>query len=566
MYKYFLHHIGLWRLTVFAFYQCGWAAFSTIGPVWLNFWSAANAAGSPRNSYHLGVYAALQTLALIFLALFAGHTLTSVAVKAGTELHCVILKTLMAAPMSFFSTVDAGTTTNRFSQDIILVDGDLPMALLETVSAGLVALVQLILVAVAAPYVAIAYPFVVGILYVVQRFYLRTSRQLRFLDLEAKSPLYTHFMETIEGLATIRAFGWSDANIAINHNLLDESQRPLYLLYMVQRWLQLVLDLLTAIITIVLVAIAIKIGSTSSGFVGVALINLMSINQELKMIVINWTSLETSLGAITRIKSFEENTPVEHLPGEDQIPPTEWPHTGDIYIESISGYHDVTQPEHYAFKNVSISITGGEKIAICGRSGSGKSSLLMALARMIELTTGTIIIDNLDLSTLERAAVRSQLTIVPQEPYLFNTSVSQNLDPSGKSSYQAMRTTLEKVRLWDSIEAAGGIDAVLNMDSLSQGQKQLFGLARAILRPSQVVLFDEATSSVDKLTDEVIQRTIRAELRGKTIVAVAHRLETIMDFDRVMVMQAGELIECGTPSQLLGTDSAFKMLCNLQGI
>ena len=340
IYKYFLQHIGLWRLVVFAFFQCGWAAFSTIGPVWLNFWSAANAIGLPRNGYHLGVYAALQTLALVFLALFASHTLTSVAVKAGTELHSVILKTLMAAPMSFFSTVDAGATTNRFSQDIILVDGDLPMALLETVSAGLVALVQLILVAVASPYIAIAYPFVIGILYTVQRFYLRTSRQLRFLDLEAKSPLYTHFMETIEGLATIRAFGWSDANVEINHDLLDESQRPLYLLYMVQRWLQLLLDLLTAIITTMLVAIATRIGSTSSGFIGVALINLMSINQELKMIVINWTSLETSLGAIARIKSFEENTPSEHLPGEERIPAKEWPHTGDIYIDSISGYHE----------------------------------------------------------------------------------------------------------------------------------------------------------------------------------------------------------------------------------
>ena len=337
IYKYFFRRIGLWRLLVFAFYQSGWAVFSTIGPVWLKFWSAANATGSGHDGFYLGIYAVFQTLGLVFLALFAGHTLTTVAVKAGTKLHGVTLKTVMQAPMSFFSTVDTGITTNRFSQDILLIDGDLPMALLETVSAGLVAFVQLILIAVASPYVAIAYPFVIGILYLVQKFYLRTSRQLRFLDLEAKSPLYTHFLETLHGLATIRAFGWSDGNNVINHGLLDASQRPLYLLYMVQRWLQLVLDILTMAMAVILIAVAVKLEPTSTGFIGVALINLMSINHELKMIVINWTSLETSLSAIARTKSFEENTPGEHQPAESNHPPKEWPQAGNIQLNSVSG-------------------------------------------------------------------------------------------------------------------------------------------------------------------------------------------------------------------------------------
>lgn len=337
VYKYFLRHIGLWRLLLFIHYQSGWATFSTIGPVWLKVWSTAIAAGSGKNGMHLGVYAVFQSLALVYLALFAGHTLTTMAVKAGVEFHSVMLKTTMAAPMSFFSTVDTGTTINRFSQDIMLVDGELPMALLETVSAGLVALVQMVLIAVASPYVAISYPFIMGILYLVQKYYLRTSRQLRFLDLEAKSPLYTHFLETLHGLATIRAFGWSGASIEKSISLLDQSQRPLYLLYMVQRWLQLVLDLLTMVVAVVLVATATNLRSTSSSFIGVALINLMSINQELKMIVVNWTNLETSLGAVARIKSFQESIPTEHRTSELENPPSGWPYAGNIELRSVTG-------------------------------------------------------------------------------------------------------------------------------------------------------------------------------------------------------------------------------------
>ncbi|RYO90243.1 hypothetical protein DL762_002765 [Monosporascus cannonballus] len=566
IYSYFFGHIGLWQMLLFAVFQCGWAVFSTIGPLWLKFWAADNVIGKERNNYYIGVYATFQTLALVFLTLFAGHTLTTIAVKAGSSLHEVMLKTVMQAPMSFFSTVDVGITTNRFSQDIILIDGELPMALLETVSAGLVAIVQLIIIATAAPYVAIAYPFLIGALYGVQGFYLRTSRQLRFLDLEAKSPLYTHFLETLHGLATIRAFGWSEANNELNHKLVDGSQRPLYLLYMVQRWLQLALDLMIAITAVVLIAVAVQLRSSSTGFIGVALINLMSISQELKMFVMNWTNLETSLGAIVRTKSFEENIPSENQGDTTSSPSLTWPQSGSVHLDSISADYNASEKANVAFRDVSIHIKSGQKVAICGRSGSGKSSLVMALARLLDLTSGTITIDGLDVSTVPRSTVRSALNMVPQEPYFFYKKVAENLDPFGVASPAAMCSALKMVQLWDVIEANGGLDSELDIETLSQGQKQLLALARAVLRPSKIVVLDEATSNVDRHTEDIMQRIIREEFQGRTVIGVAHQLSTIIDFDLVMVMDAGELAECGRPIDLLRRESLFKRLCDLQGI
>ncbi|ETS84643.1 hypothetical protein PFICI_02668 [Pestalotiopsis fici W106-1] len=565
IYKYMFGHIGLWRMLVFAAYQCGWAVFSTIGPVWLNFWASAIASGEDRNTYYMVVYSVFQTLGLVFLALFAGHTLISIAVKSGSALHEVALNTLMRAPLSFFSTVDMGVTLNRFSQDIILIDGELPLALLDTVSAGLVALVQLVIIAVAAPYVAIAYPFLLLLLFAIQGFYLRTSRQLRFLELEAKAPLYTHFLETLHGITTIRSFGWASESLALNQKLIDASQRPLYLLYMVQRWLQLVLELMIAVTAVVLIAVAVRL-SSSTTFLGVALVNLMTISAELKRIVINWTNLETSIGAIARTKSFQESTASEELGEGTDVPPTAWPRTGDVRLDSISASYKADEMASLAFQDVSIMIKGGEKVAICGRSGSGKSSLVLALARMLDLTDGSIYIDGVNVRNLPRNTVRSALNIVPQDSYFFYEKVSQNLDPSGLASDQDMRSALEKVELLDLIETNGGLHARFNAELLSQGQKQLFSLARAMLKPSRIIVLDEATSSVDKHTASIMQHIIREEFAVQTIIAIAHQLDTIMDFDRVVVLDSGRVVETGSPQELLKRDSIFKRLCQLQGI
>ncbi|KAF4819093.1 ABC transporter atnG [Colletotrichum siamense] len=572
IYKYLASHIGFWRVMVFVALTCGWAVFSTIGTVWLNFWSSA-ASGSPngsQNGYYLGVYAAFQVLALAFLALFSGFSLTTLAVQAGTSLHHVLLKAMIWAPQSFFGAVDTGITTNRFSQDIILVDGDMPMSLLETLSAGLVALVQMILIAVAAPYVAIAYPFLLVTLHFVQSFYLRTSRQLRFLDLEARSPLQTNLLETVQGLATIRAFGWAAQSIEANHDLVDASQKPVYLLYMVQRWLQLVLELIIAIMAILVAAIAPRMPSTSGGLLGVALIQLMSLSQELKMIVINFTNLETSLTAISRIKAFEKDTPSENHPGDNtavyQPPPTKWPQGGCVSFDAATVSYVIsgTEKTSFALRDFTLDITSGQRVAICGRSGSGKSTLIAALTRMAELVSGSIRIDGVDVGSVHPSDVRSAINTIPQEPFFFHATVAKNLDPTGVLSDDLLRAAVEKVQMWQVIEDAGGLHAAGTLDNLSQGQKQLLALCRAILKPSKIVLMDEATSSVDQHTASMMKQVIQDEFKNVTVIAVAHQLSTILDYDVVVVMDSGNIAEIGNPAILLETKSLFKDLWDSQ--
>lgn len=499
LYKYLAGHIGLWRALIFVLLTCGWAVFSTIGSIWLKSWSSANSSSNATNAYYLGIYALFQGLALLFLALFSSFTLTTLAVKAGRSLHQVLLKAMVWAPLSFFSAVDVGTTTNRFSRVIILIDGDMPMALLETLSAGLVAVIQMIFIAVAAPYVAIAYPFLLACLYSVPSFYLRTSRQLRFLDLEARSPLYTQFLETIQGLVTIRASGWTANTIEKNHDLVDASQRPVYLLYMVQRWLQLVLELVIAVMAILLVAVALALQSTSGGFLGVALTQLMSLSQELKMIVINYIDLETSRTAISRIRSFEKETPTEYLE-HHKNPPSHWLQNGQIQLDGVTATYAFPETTtdsapSIVLNNISLDIPSGQRVAICGRSGSGKSALLAALTSMVNLSPGSRIrIDGLDTRPLRPAAVRAALNVLPQEPFFFYKSVARNLDPDSRHSAEALRAALETCGMWDVVQDAGGVDADVQVERLSLGQRQLLALARALLKEGHVVLLDEATS------------------------------------------------------------------------
>jgi ATP-binding cassette subfamily C (CFTR/MRP) protein 1 len=218
---------------------------------------------------------------------------------------------------------------------------------------------------------------------VIQKYYLRTSRQVRLLDLEAKSPLYTHFIESLSGLVTIRAFGWSDTFVEQNLDLLDNSQKPYYLLYCIQRWLSLVLDLMVTILAVILMVLVVKLrNSVSSGSVGLAILNVIGFSQSLAWIIRQWTSLETSIGAVSRLKNFTATTPNENLVGEDQPIPESWPANGAIEFRNLSASYTIAGP--LVLKGVDMLIKSGEKIGICGRTGSGKSSLIMTLFRLLE--------------------------------------------------------------------------------------------------------------------------------------------------------------------------------------
>jgi len=347
------------------------------------------------------------------------------------------------------------------------------------------------LIGVGSIYAAVSFPVVLLALYTVQWFYLRTSRQLRLLDIEAKAPLYTLFEESLSGLSTIRAFGWQQTLEGKNRALLDRSQRPFYLLFAVQRWLTLVLDLIVAAVAVLLVVLVVQLrGTVNAGGVGLALLGVIQFSQNIKLLVTYWTMLETHIGSVARIRSFTETTASEDQPREKYLPPPEWPATGAIEIKNLTASYG----SNLVLKDLSLSIAAGDKIGICGRTGSGKTSLLMTLFRLVDLQSGSIFVDGIDIATVPRQQVRRRLSGVPQQPFLLKGSVRLNADPMGQADDKAILHALECAQLSRLVYDKGGLDADIDTLNLSSGQRQLLGLARALLRPSSILILDEATS------------------------------------------------------------------------
>ncbi|PGH17633.1 hypothetical protein AJ79_00994 [Helicocarpus griseus UAMH5409] len=562
IYLHYAKSVGRFLVILFAIALTLFAFTFTFPTMWVKWWAEANAERpNQRLDFYLGIYGMLGGASLLFLVISCWLVIITMVPKSGEFFHWTLLKKVIDAPMSFFSSTDTGVTLNRFSQDLQLIDMELPVAALNTSAAFIICIAQLVLIAVASKYAAIAFPFGLLAFYFIQKFYLFTSRQLRFMDIEAKAPLYEQFVELLSGLATVRAFGWESQLEQRNRKLLDISQKPFYLLWAVQRWLTVVLDLVVAATAVLLMILVVKLrGTMSAGYVGVALVNVITFNQGIKLLITYWTMLETHIGAIARVQNFKDNTPSENQPTECKEPPSDWPTNGAIEFRDVSAAYRISEP---VLKNISLSIEAGQRIAICGRTGSGKSSMILAMFRMMEEMSGTITVDGLDISAIPRKDVRSRLICVPQDAYLFSGTVRQNVDPTGSASDEVIKGALTKVQLWEAINTEGGLDTEVNDTFLSHGQRQLFCLARALLRTSKVIVFDEGTSSVDEKTDDLIQRLICEEFKHRTIIMIAHKLDSILDFDKVAVLSGGLLVEFDSPQTLLATDSsAFYKLYN----
>ncbi|KAB8230272.1 uncharacterized protein BDW43DRAFT_321569 [Aspergillus alliaceus] len=511
---------------------------TTNSPIWVEKWTASNAKHpNSQLGYWLGIYGAIAVMAVSTLVLAC------------------------CAPMSFFHTTDLGTTTNRFSQDLQLIDMELPLSVLNTILTFFTCVAQIVVVCVATNYIAATIPACLIAFYFIQRFYLRTSRQMRYLDIEAKAPLVSHFLETLSGLSTIRSYNWEQHYRRRNSELLNESQKPFYLLYAIQRWLELVIALMVAGFAVVLVGVAVATrGKLSASFIGLALLNVVTFTENLQGLVKQWTVLETSIGAVSRIRNFKATIDSEHLEFETFVPPPDWPARGSIeFTEVVAAYKNASSR---ALDHISLSIKAGTKIGICGRSGSGKSSLISSLFRLIELASGAITIDGLDITTLTRNSLRAQLNCIPQEPFLLpGCSVRLNIDPGAGIHDDILTDALKKVQMWGAVQELGGLDATITADTFSPGQRQLLCFARAMVRTEgKILVLDEATSSIDTKTDEIMQSLIRTEFANHTVIAIAHRLETIVDFDEVVVIDAGRVKERGPPAELLEKKGAFAEL------
>ncbi|KAJ0159330.1 Canalicular multispecific organic anion transporter 1 [Colletotrichum tanaceti] len=565
---FYIAQIGPLHCAVFLLLNAVTAFFPRFAQVWVSFWVETTAQNPSENTNAIygATYALLSVGGLVAFYSVMLYMFQVMVPRSARRLHHEQLQTTIRASYSFLSRTEPGVILNRFSQDMTLVDIELPSYAVQCFFYIFSCLAQGVLVATGIKYMAAFIPAVLAVVYVLQKFYLRTSRQLRHLELEAKSPLYSHMLETCSGLHSIRAYGWEQRFIETNVGLVDSSQKPLYALYCVQRWLNLVLGLVVAAIATLLVTLGTQLRSeTSASSIGVALVNTVNFSQGLANLITAWTSLETALGAIARIKSFTTDVKHEDDLGTSAGSPAAGPPRPDLTATETAGGLEFSSAS-FAYedsppvlRDISFVIEPGMRVGICGRSGSGKSSLLLAILRMLRCTGGNITLDGQRIDAMPSAAVRAAFVVVPQTPLLLPGSVRFNLDPKSGvgNDDDAMAAVLEGLELWDTVVEQGGLDTDVDALALSHGQTRLLGIARAMLdrchvqKHKKIVLVDEVTNGLDADATAMVMRALDRAFAGHTVVAVAHQLETIVGYDRIAVLDAGRLVEWGEPADLL---------------
>jgi ATP-binding cassette subfamily C (CFTR/MRP) protein 1 len=594
-YGYYFGSVPTWHTLLFVTVIILYGASYKMTELLLSFWTGHDKADQATNNFYLGLYAMLSGLALLTITTGVYFFIIVMMPLSSEVLHARLLRTVINAPLSFFSKTDVGVTTNRFSQDMSVIDTELPVTLVDLLLNLSVLLMGVVLMCVFSGYFAAVVPPVIFFCWrelplhcthpnrciddsdrpaVLQKFYLRTSRQMRLLDLEAKSPLFTQFLDLLQGLSNVRAFGWEGHFREKYLDLLDASQRPYYLLFCIQRWLGVVLDLMVAVLATILMVLVVKLRSQfAPQFVALAVLNIMTFSQSLALVIQGWTQLETSFGAVARVKSFCTDTENENSPSENSPVPENWPSRGHVAINHLTASY--TPNGEPVLRDITLDIPAGSKVGICGRSGSGKSSLLATLLRLLEVgpESSSITFDNIDITTLPRQSVREAVAVVPQNPFFFkNRTIRENLVPhhhllpETTTSDERILSVLHRLKMRDVVvDRLGGLDSPLDADRLSQGQRQLLCLARAMLADKKIVLLDEANSNIDERSERLIRQVIREEFVDRTVIAIVHRLGAVADFDRVAVMGEGRLVEWDSPAALLERDSEFRRLWDLGG-
>jgi ATP-binding cassette subfamily C (CFTR/MRP) protein 1 len=420
---------------------------------------------------------------------------------------------------------------NRFSQDLQIIDMELPLAFIGTAISSLMVIAQCVVIVVESPWTGFAVLGLAIALVVIFRIYLRTARRLRLLDIELKSPVLSLLIESIDGLATVRAFGWTEWYSRRGLRVLGQAQVPFHLLQTAQITLNLWLDLLVAMLAIVVIAIAVGTGSSSGGSLGLALLNIVGLGQSVRIVVHFYTSLEITLGAVARIRDFTLGTDSENTGREEPSP--DWPRNGSIQFQNVTISHSwvptAVQLPHHSMANArarsslppiiegfELTIEPGSKVAICGRTGryvhctqqsprkthtksafppnSGKTTLANSLLQLVNVSAGSILIDGVDIATLRPKDIRSRLVALPQETLKLSVSIGQYAKMYGIANDEDIIRGLSEAGLWPTIERAGGLNMLLTDGSLSHGQRQLLGMTLACLRRGKVVLMDEPTS------------------------------------------------------------------------
>ncbi|XP_032894884.1 ATP-binding cassette sub-family C member 8 isoform X2 [Amblyraja radiata] len=517
-----------------------------------------------NHSSYIIVFSILCCLGIV-LCLITSIAVEWTGLKVTKELHKSLLNKVILAPMRFFETTPLGNILNRFSSDTNIIDQHIP-ATLECLSRStLLCVSALAVISYVTPVFVIALVPLAVVYYFIQKYFRVASRDLQQLDDSTQLPLLSHFSETVEGLTTIRALREENRFRQKLLELTDTNNIASLFLTAANRWLEVRMEYIGA--CVVLIAAVASITNSlyyglASGLVGLGLTYALMISNYLNWMVRNLADMEVQLGAVQRINNLLkiETENYDGLISPSQIPPN-WPDEGEIKIQNLSVRYDSTLKP--VLKNVNVHISPGQKVGICGRTGSGKSSFSLAFFRMVDMFEGRILIDGIDISKLPLSMLRSRLSIILQDPVLFSGSIRFNLDPEKKCTDSILWESLEIAQLKHLVKALpGGLDATVTEggENFSLGQRQLFCLARAFVRKSSVLIMDEATASIDMETENILQKVVMTAFADRTVVTIAHRVSLILDADQIVVLFEGTVAENDSVSNLMSKDSKFASL------
>ncbi|KAJ2926808.1 hypothetical protein H1R20_g10265, partial [Candolleomyces eurysporus] len=510
-------------------------------------WWQANTFNRPFSFYQM-IYAVLGVSQAV-LSLLLGVSVDVISYLVSQNLHRSSIHNIFHAPMSFFDTTPLGRVLGVFGKDIDIVDNQLPisMRMLVLTVAGVIG--SIVTIGVIEPYFFIVAVFVATAYHLLASFYRASAREIKRLDSMLRSLLYSHLSESLTGLSTLRSYGQLPRFVRDNEFFIDLEARAVFLAHTNQRWLTVRLDVCGGILVFFVALFSV--------------LNTSDISPAHAGLILTFTKVENYMNAVERISHYSDSKSISQEPpheNPDTKPGPQWPEKGSIDFNEVSMKYRPGLPN--VLHSISMSIKGGEKVGVVGRTGAGKSSLVMTLMRIVEYT-GSITIDGVDISKLGLKDLRSKISIIPQDPTVFSGTVRAALDPF---------SLYDDARLWDALrrsflvepdrtasridteeavmEGPGTLttaritlDTVLEAEglNLSVGERSLLSLARALVKETKVVILDEATASVDLETDKKIQQTIQTEFVGKTLICIAHRLRTILGYDRILVLDAGNI-------------------------
>ena len=511
--------------------------------LWLSDGAAATDTYSKEQLLHyvlvygaLGVLSLLVHLANDFLWLERG-------LLAGQRMHDAMLRAVLKSKIRFFDSTPVGRILQRFSRDVESVDVHLQWSFSAAVHTLLHVFVSVVLILTVLPLTFIFMGPIFWLYYRIQIHYRKSAREVKRLDSIARSPRYAHFKETLMGLSVIRAFAKETWFLQEFYRKLEYSQRMFYGHYILNRWFSVRVPLLgsaISLVTTLVIAWMSFAGHLSAGLAGLVTIYALNLWRSLNWCVRIFADIESRMTSVERLKFYTKIESEKSVVGEQIELPQKWPRTGDLHFNQVSARYAEHLP--LVLKQVDFKVPGGSRVGIVGRTGSGKSTLFQTLYRLVEIESGEINFDGVNIAHVDLFTLRRNLAIIPQDPVLFLGTIRSNLDRYQEYTDEEVIVALKKASMWDFVsQLPQGLYEPVNENGLnfSQGQRQLLCLARALLCKVKVMVLDEATASVDVMTDAIVQKVIRESFDGVTLLIIAHRLETIRDADMIIEVRNG---------------------------